>query len=57
MFGRAADLVDKILRGTKPADIPVKVQKKCELVVNKRTAGKLGLRIPKSVRGRAIVVG
>ena len=56
MFRRAADLVDKILRGAKPADIPVKVQKKCELVVNKSTARKLGLTIPKEVRRRATIV-
>jgi putative ABC transport system substrate-binding protein len=53
LFSRAADLVDKILHGTKPADIPVKLQKKCELVVNLTTARALGLTIPKRIRGRA----
>ncbi len=53
MFGDAANLVDKILRGAKPADIPVKQDKKCELVINLNTARALGLRIPRRVRGRA----
>ncbi len=53
LFSRAADLVDKILHGIKPADIPVKLQKKCELVVNLTTAHTLGLAIPKRIRGRA----
>lgn len=56
MFGQAADLTDKILRGTKPADLAVKVQKKCELVINPHTAHALGLRIPKAVRRRATLV-
>src|ERR1700730_13568639 len=38
MFASAADIVDRILRGTAPADIPVKLEKKCELVVNRSTA-------------------
>ena len=50
MFSRAARLVDKILRETKPADIPVKLQKKCELVVNRNTAHALGLPIPKGAK-------
>jgi putative ABC transport system substrate-binding protein len=56
MFGKAADLTDKILRGTKPADLAVKVQTKCELVINPHTAHALGLRIPKAVRRRATIV-
>lgn len=56
MFGRAADLVDKILRGAKPADIPVKLEKKHELVINLNTAKALGLTIPKRVRRRANVI-
>jgi len=56
MFGRAAEVVDKILRGAKPADIPVKLEKKHELVVNLNTARALGLTIPKRVRRRADVI-
>ena len=56
MFGHAADLTDKILRGKKPGQLPVKAAKKCELVINERTAQMLGLTIPKAVRRRATVI-
>ena len=46
LFRRGADFVDKILRGTKPADIPVEQPTKFDLVINLTTAKTLGLAIP-----------
>ena len=46
MWSRAADLVDKILRGTKPGEIPVEQPTKFDFVINLSTAKALGLTIP-----------
>jgi len=56
LFRRAADYVDKILRGAKPADLPVEQPTKFDLVLNLTTAKTLGLTIPESFLLRATEV-
>ena len=56
MLRSAADLVAKVLDGTRPADLPIQRPVSFELVINQKTAKELGLTIPQSLRVQAELI-
>jgi putative tryptophan/tyrosine transport system substrate-binding protein len=53
LFERAAGYVDRILKGAKPAELPVQLATEFELIINLRTASMMGLTIPPTLIARA----